>query len=413
MFRRVVARLAVAVFAGALLVACGSEPEPQPDPGHQCGWMKKPDKDTSGAVAVLLDASNSTRSADAGKAPDYAGAVRDRLREAVKAGQTVSIGSFSGNATTVRWAERRLRTDSGASIENKASAEANALKCLENFVTQASADEPLVPGSDVLGAATAGFEELRDQQGELRLILATDGLSTTGCASLEKAAVGRMDVLENIVSLCTSRSAQTGTAPNGLKLTMVGIGHPSIGSPTPSTGQLLWLGQLWQRLCAVMNVQKENCAIETGSVMGKPAQRLPAPDMADPEIGFPKPEDGVDGEKEIVWAIGDSDLVLFEFDTPHLMREGIAQIERIAEKIKQYPGATTMITGHTDHRGTNAYNMDLSQRRAEAVRTVLRNNGVTAVETRWFGEEKPLCPGADEPAMKCNRRVEIVTNKGW
>ncbi|HEX7301500.1 OmpA family protein, partial [Lentzea sp.] len=170
-----------------------------------------------------------------------------------------------------------------------------------------------------------------------------------------------------------------------------------------------------QRLCEATGVRPENCAIETGSVVGKSPQRPPSGDMSDPEVAFPAPEDGVDGEKEIVWALGDSDLVLFDFDSDRLKREGVAQLEKVAAKIKEYPRASTMISGHTDSRGTNEYNLGLSQRRAEAVRAVLRNSGVTTnIETRWFGEEKPLCPNSDdEQAMKCNRRVEIVTNKGW
>lgn len=408
MFRKVVARLAVAVFTGALLTACDAPPE------LSCDWMKLSGKpDPEGAVVVLVDASNSTRSDEADKAPDYAAALRDRLQQAVEHKRLVSIGSFSGSAAAVKWSERGLRTDDGANSQNRQLAVQNATKCLQQAVSQAAAEKPLERGTDVLGAATAAFEELRTRTGSLEVVLATDGLATVGCASLEKAAIGRMDALENVVSLCKTRIGELGKAPDGTKLSLVGVGHPAIGAPKPSTGQLMWLGELWRRLCETTGVKMVDCEVSTGSVTGSSPRRAPHADLADPVVAFPKPEDGVDGEKEIVWALGDSDLVLFEFDTHHLKPQGIAQIERIAEKIKQYPRATTTITGHTDHRGTNAYNMGLSERRAEAVRTVLRNNGVTAVETRWFGEEKPLCPGEDEPAMQCNRRVEIVTNKGW
>ncbi|WP_330857129.1 hypothetical protein, partial [Lentzea sp.] len=173
---------------------------------------KKGEKEPGGALVVLLDASNSTRSADEGKSPDYATVLRDRLGKAVAAGQTVSIGSFAGTATSVRWVERNLRTDAGASQENKASADATATKCLQDFVTQAASEAPLDSGTDVLGAVTAGYQELSTRSGERGLVLATDGLPTKGCASLVKATVGRTDVLENIVSLCKARSSETGAA---------------------------------------------------------------------------------------------------------------------------------------------------------------------------------------------------------
>lgn len=403
------AGLAAAVCAAALLTACDDGPLPD-----SCAWMNDPGvKEAGGAAVVLLDASNSTRSADAEKSPDYAMALKDRLREIVKGRQTVSIGSFSGNATRVRWTGQKLYTDVDAAEENYEDAVANATECLQGFVRSASADGPVEAGTDVLGAATAGFDKVRDANGERSVVLATDGLATVGCASLEKAAIGQTDVLENIVSLCTSRVGETGRAPDGTKLSFVGVGHPAVGAPTPSTGQLLWLGQLWTRLCETTGVAKGNCVVDTVSTMGRAPGRPPAGDVGDPEVKFAKPGEGVDGDKVITWSLGDSDLVLFDFDSDRLKTEGVAQLARVAAKIKQYPAATTTITGHTDARGTNDYNMGLSQRRAEAVRAVLINNGVTTkVETRWFGEEKPLCPNSDdEQAMKCNRRVEIVTDK--
>ncbi|MFD5829279.1 OmpA family protein [Lentzea sp. NPDC060358] len=364
---------------------------------------------------MLLDASNSTRSVEAEKAPDYAQALKARLTDVVKARQTLSIGSFSGNATRVRWIEQDLTTDVDAGPENYDDAVVNATRCLQDFITKASADGPVEPGTDVLGAATAGFEKVRAVKGERAVILATDGLSTVGCASLEKAAIGQTTVLENIVSLCNTRGNETGKAPDGTKLSLVGVGHPAVGASTPSTGQLIWLGQLWTRLCETTGVLKENCAVDTVSVMGKAPQRAPSGNVADPEITFPKPGDGVDGDKVITWSLGDSDMVLFDFDSDQLRAEGLTQLDQVASKIKQYPNATTTVTGHTDARGTNEYNLGLSQRRAAAVRAALLNKGVTTkVETQWFGEEKPLCPhSSDEQAMKCNRRVEIVTNKGW
>src|SRR3712207_1582686 len=93
--------------------------------------------DPEGAVIVLVDASNSTRSEDADKAPDYAVALQDRLKQAVEKKRLVSIGSFSGSAAAVKWSELRLRTDDGANSQNRKASVENATKCLQRAVTQA------------------------------------------------------------------------------------------------------------------------------------------------------------------------------------------------------------------------------------------------------------------------------------
>ena len=67
-----------------------------------------------------------------------------------------------------------------------------------------------------------------------------------------------------------------------------------------------------------------------------------------------------------------------------------------------------IVEGHTDERGTTAYNLALGGRRADAVRTYLRDLGVTAgLETISFGKELPLASGAGEEAWSQNRRAEL------
>jgi outer membrane protein OmpA-like peptidoglycan-associated protein len=67
------------------------------------------------------------------------------------------------------------------------------------------------------------------------------------------------------------------------------------------------------------------------------------------------------------------------------------------------------IEGHTDSRGDDAFNLDLSQRRTEAVRTYLINKGVEAnrLEAKGYGETKPLVTGNNEAAWAKNRRVDF------
>ena len=72
------------------------------------------------------------------------------------------------------------------------------------------------------------------------------------------------------------------------------------------------------------------------------------------------------------------------------------------------------IEGHTDSRGNNAYNKDLSQRRADSVRTYLIEKGVAEdrLQSVGYGEEKPLVEGASADARAKNRRVDFRLMRG-
>jgi len=74
------------------------------------------------------------------------------------------------------------------------------------------------------------------------------------------------------------------------------------------------------------------------------------------------------------------------------------------------PDLRVRIDGHTDSRGTDAYNQKLSERRAEAVKKFFLENGVAAsrLETRGFGESEPAAPNDTPENMAKNRRVEFT-----
>jgi peptidoglycan-associated lipoprotein len=68
------------------------------------------------------------------------------------------------------------------------------------------------------------------------------------------------------------------------------------------------------------------------------------------------------------------------------------------------------IEGHTDERGSTEYNLALGQKRADAVRKYLSNNGVAKdrIKTTSYGKERPVDPAHNEEAWAKNRRGEIV-----
>ncbi len=102
-------------------------------------------------------------------------------------------------------------------------------------------------------------------------------------------------------------------------------------------------------------------------------------------------------------------LVFFDFDKAELKEESFPELDRLVELLRAYPNLRVLIEGHTDDVGTDEYNDRLSQRRADAVKQYLVQNGIAAqrIETKGWGRRKPLVRGTTEEARAQNRRVEI------
>lgn len=83
---------------------------------------------------------------------------------------------------------------------------------------------------------------------------------------------------------------------------------------------------------------------------------------------------------------------------------------RVAKVLNQYPQTTLLVAGHTDSSGTEQYNQELSERRAEVVKNTLVGNGVNPdrIRTIGFGEGRPVAGNSDEAGRQLNRRVEIT-----
>ena len=101
--------------------------------------------------------------------------------------------------------------------------------------------------------------------------------------------------------------------------------------------------------------------------------------------------------------------VLFDFDKADLKPAAEENLNNLLTVVNSRPSAAVAIEGHTDVRGEDAYNQDLSQRRAESVRTWLAGHGVVAsrLTATGAGESRPLRTGGTEADHQANRRVEI------
>lgn len=105
--------------------------------------------------------------------------------------------------------------------------------------------------------------------------------------------------------------------------------------------------------------------------------------------------------------------VLFNVDKAELSAEGMRTAQKMADVLLQEPQSAVLIEGFTDSTGSSAHNMQLSQRRAEAVRNALIGLGVKAdkVSTRGYGEAFPVASNTDAGSRQLNRRVEIVLSQ--
>lgn len=120
--------------------------------------------------------------------------------------------------------------------------------------------------------------------------------------------------------------------------------------------------------------------------------------------------DAVAPEEQVFTAAAD---VFFAFDSATLSDRAREELARIAQQVDEAGLRTISVVGHTDAIGDDAYNLDLSKQRAEAVRAVLTEALPSATVTaEGVGEAQPVAPetvdGQDNPdGRAANRRVEI------
>ena len=98
---------------------------------------------------------------------------------------------------------------------------------------------------------------------------------------------------------------------------------------------------------------------------------------------------------------------LFDFDKSFVRAEGKAMLRELAHRLQ--PDDRLKVTGHTDWIGSDAYNMKLSERRANSVKDVLVSYGIapSQIETDWKGEREPIATNETDEGRQANRRVEI------
>lgn len=116
---------------------------------------------------------------------------------------------------------------------------------------------------------------------------------------------------------------------------------------------------------------------------------------------------GVKSERGLVITLGD---VLFDTGKAELKGGAVVTISKISNFMKTYPTRKLLVEGFTDSRGSDSYNLDLSERRANAVRNALTAAGVESerIQVRGYGESYPIASNDTPEGRQLNRRVEVI-----
>jgi peptidoglycan-associated lipoprotein len=139
-----------------------------------------------------------------------------------------------------------------------------------------------------------------------------------------------------------------------------------------------------------------------------------------PEVVEPEPEPVVKEKEEVVVLPPPTKMddmvmkedVYFDFDKSNLKPAAQESLLQKADWLRENSDVTVTIEGHCDERGTNEYNLALGDRRAESIKAFLVNLGISAsrLTTISYGEERPVCFGANEECWAKNRRGHFTLN---
>jgi outer membrane protein OmpA-like peptidoglycan-associated protein len=101
--------------------------------------------------------------------------------------------------------------------------------------------------------------------------------------------------------------------------------------------------------------------------------------------------------------------ITFATDQSAIQPQFYATLNQVAQTLTQYPKTMIDVLGYTDSTGSEAYNEQLSQTRAQSVAAYLTAQGVQPVRlaTRGYGESDPIASNDTETGRAANRRVEI------
>ncbi|MDT8449970.1 MAG: OmpA family protein [Wenzhouxiangellaceae bacterium] len=134
----------------------------------------------------------------------------------------------------------------------------------------------------------------------------------------------------------------------------------------------------------------------------------PAPPPARPAPPPPAPAPAPAPEPEVLFEFDAA--VLFDFDSAALRPEAEGELDAAARDLRRHDEIILVeVAGHTDSIGTDEYNQDLSERRAQSVADYLHSQGIARerMQVRGYGESRPAVPNTSSENRQQNRRVVI------
>ena len=154
---------------------------------------------------------------------------------------------------------------------------------------------------------------------------------------------------------------------------------------------------------------------ETGG--DAPASTLESSEVENSELNVSKTLSELDAQQtDEGLVINLPENILFDFDKAEIKSQAEPTLKKISELLSYYKDSPMQINGHTDSKGSDSYNQQLSEKRANAVKEFLAQNfdaDANRLKTKGFGESKPIAEnetnGADNPeGREKNRRVEVI-----
>ena len=123
----------------------------------------------------------------------------------------------------------------------------------------------------------------------------------------------------------------------------------------------------------------------------------------------PEPAKPTEVPQEIKQTMIELSDALFAFDKFDLNEEARALLDKVTDWLKENPDLKVEIAGHTDSRGSDAYNQKLSENRAKAVYDYLTSHGISKsrLSYKGYGESQPIATNETDEGRQKNRRVEL------
>lgn len=102
--------------------------------------------------------------------------------------------------------------------------------------------------------------------------------------------------------------------------------------------------------------------------------------------------------------------ILFDVNKSELRPASMSEIDKMAAVLLKYPDTNVLVEGHTDASGSDAINLPLSERRAQAVanETIAKGVVATRVSTHGYGSSQPIADNSTPEGKQANRRVEVA-----